>query len=108
MQSISTELWRARFTQSEASGLTAKAWCEQNGIRPNLYYYWKHAISRRDNPAEGSNWLPAVLCDESAADVQPGKGSIVIRVAGAEIEVHNGCTPELLRTALLALGERPC
>ena len=101
------ELWRGRIAAVEASGLSAKAWCEQNGIKANLYYFWKHTLSRR-NPTTGSGWLPGFLCDEGTVDAQPGNGSIVVKVAGAEIEVHNGCSPELLRIVLLALGERPC
>jgi hypothetical protein len=93
--------------EHEASGLSAKVWCEQNGIKPNLFYYWKHTLSHRDNPTAEDSWLPAVLCDE-AADAQPCKSGIIIRFASAEVEVHNDCSPELLRCVLSALKGRSC
>jgi len=108
MRSDSLELWRGRIAAKEASGLSARAWCAQNGITPNLFYSWKHSLSRMEKPAAGSMWLPAILCDEGVAADPGGEGCIVVRVGGAEIEVHNGCNLELLRCVLHALGAQPC
>ena len=40
---------------AEASGLTIKEWCEQNGINSNTYYYYLRRI--RDAMLESSDTL---------------------------------------------------
>ena len=36
--------WAARFTDQKASGLTVRAWCEQNQVSIHKYNYWKHLL----------------------------------------------------------------
>ncbi len=36
--------WAARFQDQAASGLTVKAWCEQNNVSFHSYNYWKHQL----------------------------------------------------------------
>lgn len=104
----SADVWRARFLEQEASGLSAKAWCARNNLKSNVFYYWKNKLSHRDEPAVGNSWLPAILCDEAAADVKPSNCSIVIRLTNAEIEVRNDCNPDLLRCVISTLRRRSC
>ena len=35
-------IWIARFKEQAESGLTIKAWCEQNDVSFHAYNYWKH------------------------------------------------------------------
>lgn len=32
--------WADRITECTRSGMTAKDWCEQNGLKPRTYGYW--------------------------------------------------------------------
>ena len=34
-----------------ASGLTRKAWCEQNGIKIKTFYYWQRQLRREAHDA---------------------------------------------------------
>ena len=34
--------WIARFKEQSESGLTIKAWCQENSISFHAYNYWKH------------------------------------------------------------------
>lgn len=36
--------WAALFKDQAASGLTVKAWCEQNNVSFHSYNYWKHQL----------------------------------------------------------------
>ena len=36
--------WRKRFEQQKRSGLGIAAWCKQQGIRDNQYYYWQQRL----------------------------------------------------------------
>ena len=99
------ELWRERVASAQQSGTSAKQWCEQNGIRPNLFYYWKHCLSRGQNEASETDWLPAVVSELPGERQQD---CVTLRVAGAVIEVHHGFNPTLLRAVVLALGAEQC
>jgi len=99
------ELWRERVAAVEQSGATAKQWCQEHGIRPNLFYYWKHQLSRVQNDVPKADWLPAVVNERLA---ERGQDSITLRVAGAVIEVNSGFNPALLRAVVLALESEQC
>jgi len=99
------ELWRDRVTAAQQSGTTAKQWCEENGISRNLFYYWKHQLSRVQNDVPKADWLPAVVNEQLA---ERGQGSITLRVAGVVIEVNSGFNPALLRAVVLALRSEQC
>jgi hypothetical protein len=99
------ELWRERVVAAEHSGTTAKQWCVQHDIRPNLFYYWKHQLSRVQNNVRSADWLPAVV---NEGPVERVHDSITLRVAGAVIEVASGFNPTLLRAVVLALGSEQC
>jgi transposase-like protein len=99
------ELWRERVAAVEQSGTTAQAWCQQNGIRPNLFYYWKHQLSRIHNNVPKADWLPAVVNEQLAERAQD---NITLRVSGVVIEVSSGFNPALLRAVVLALGSEQC
>jgi transposase-like protein len=99
------ELWRERVAAAQQSGTTAKRWCEQNGISRNLFYYWKHQLSRVQNDVPKADWLPAIVNEQL---IKRGQDSITLRVAGAVIEVSSGFNPTLLRAVVLALGSEQC
>ena len=99
------ELWRERVAAVKQSGMTAKQWCEQHGIRPNLFYYWKHQLSRVQNDVPKTDWLPAVVNEQVA---ERGQDSITLRVSGGVIEVSSGFNPKLLRAVVTALGSEQC
>jgi hypothetical protein len=99
------ELWRSRIAAKEESGLSARAWCAQNEISANLFYYWKHRVSRGQKDARETDWLPAVICEQSSERQQD---CVTLRIAGAVIEVHCGFNPTLLRDVVLALGSEQC
>ena len=36
--------WKGLIQEQKESGMTIRAWCEQNGFRENTYYYWLKII----------------------------------------------------------------
>ena len=81
------------------------AWCAQNGIPVNLFYYWKHMVSRGKLAARKTEWLPAVVCEQLGASQQD---FITLRIGATVIEVHGGFNPALLREVVAALGSQQC
>ncbi len=83
--------WKGLIQEQKQSGLSIKAWCEQNGFRENAFYYWlkiiraetieqaeKNAALLRIEPAE----LP-----EGKVEPQTSTEKIVVRVNDAVIEL---------------------
>ena len=44
LNQIKLAQWAVRFQEQAASGLTAKAWCDENNITIHTYNYWKHKL----------------------------------------------------------------
>ena len=76
--------WRQLIHERQQSGLSVRAWCQQNGIRENSYYYWLRII-REEALCEAENKNGALVSIEPqrlAAETvlpQPYPGKIVIR-----------------------------
>lgn len=43
------EEWTQLLQEADASGLTRKQWCEQNGIPQRKFYYWQKRIREEQN-----------------------------------------------------------
>jgi len=98
--SESLELWRERVAAVQQSGSSATQWCRENGIRPNLFYYWKHQVSRAESVVPDTQWLQTVGTEGTDEQAQV---FITIKIAGAVIEVHSGFSPDLLRSVVQTL-----
>ena len=38
------ENWTARITACRSSGMTVRAWCQENGLSEKTYYYWQRRL----------------------------------------------------------------
>ena len=38
--------WAGIIKEQKQSGLTVKAWCSQNGITKDAYYYWQQKLRK--------------------------------------------------------------
>jgi hypothetical protein len=127
-----SDAWRQRLLDAAKSGSTVKVWCSRNGYTLDQYYYWnrrlreqdaqaaskspqsalrrgrpriERAADRENNTAAPGQWL---LVEPSSEPMPVGIGHLTLRVSGAEIDVHPGFNPTLLRSIVQALGVKPC
>lgn len=95
--------------QSGQSGQSVRAWCRQNGIRENNYYYWLRII-REEALRETENRIGALVRVEpekltvETASSQPTSGGIVIRAHGVEAEFPKGTDIGILAGVVKALS----
>lgn len=105
-----TQKWYGIIKACKSSGLSNKAWCEQNNINLKCYYYWqrkfkkslcKHAASCEDSHAI----VPlSTLGDEVAAKQQTVKEpAVIITLGNYKIEILPGSSEELIANALKAV-----
>ena len=101
------QVWRQHLERQQASGQTARAYCQQHGLAETAFHYWRRTITERDRQARRASPVPAfvpVTVVGPAADVP-----IDVRLAdGHRVRVRAGCDRELLAAVLALLGARPC
>ena len=112
MDKVSTEVRRQQWLDivnaCNASGLSRKDWCEQNGIKLKTFYYWQRQLRRDAYDDTHTNTLPAVP-EVTFAEValpssdKPAMGSTidfhpdaVIRTRTLTIEVSNQASRAVL------------
>ena len=95
---VSLQEWQQRVLDCQNSGMSVKAWCQQNGISPGSYYF--HLRKIRESVLEENQIIP----------LEPPKpvSSTGIRIesAGITITLPETITPEQLAAILSAL--KPC
>lgn len=92
---VSLQEWQQRVLDCQNSGMSVKAWCQQNGISTGSYYF--HLRKIRESVLEENQIIP----------LEPPKpvSSTGIRIesAGITITLPETVTPEQLTAVLSAL-----
>ena len=101
--------WRQLIHERQQSGRSVRAWCLQNGIRENSYYYWLRFIREAAlcEAEKKSGALVRVEPDKLAVETvspQSSAGGIVIRAHGVEAEFPPSTDIETLAAFVKALG----
>jgi hypothetical protein len=86
------EEWKLRIEEYRASGLSAREWCERNGVSQHKLRYW---IERSREYPEKVDWTRVEI-----ADSDTGEGGVSIRIGAACIEVQEGFNRTLLYDVL--------
>ena len=101
--------WRQLIHERQQSGQSVRAWCLQNGIREDSYYYWLRII-REETLRETENRSGALVRVEpeklavETVSLQPSSGGIVIRMHGVETEFPLGTDIGMLAAFVKALS----
>jgi hypothetical protein len=101
--------WTKRVAAWRASGQTAAAYCEQQGVGLSALRYW----ARKVGGERAADAMPVRLARVeriAAAEVPPpgvvATPVVVIEVGGARVRVEPGVDRSTLATVLEALGAR--
>ena len=101
--------WKQLIHERQQSGQSVRAWCLQNGIHENSYYYWLRIIREAAlcEAEKKSGALVRVEPEKLAVQTvspQSSSGGIVIRAHGVEVEFPSGTDIEMLAAFVKALG----
>ena len=92
---VSLQEWQQRILDCQSSGMSVKAWCQQNGISTGSYYF--HLRKIRESVLEENQIIP----------LEPPKpvssSGIRIESAGITITLPENTAPEQLAAVLSAL-----
>jgi hypothetical protein len=88
-----SSLWEQRLTEHETSGESIAAWCKEQSIKINQFYYWRKRLRlsqvANDRPVK---WLPLGL---EQANLAPD--FIAVHVGQVTVELRKGFDQNLFR-----------
>lgn len=93
------EHWEKVLRERKASGPSIRRWCRDNGVGEKTYYYWQRKLRERvcDQLAfsQEESQTPAIFT-QVRLPASPGPacgGKLIIRLNGAEVEIHATLAP---------------
>ena len=91
------ETWRQIIQECQKSGLSNKAYCEQQGISEKTYYYWL----RKLRMAAVEQAAPQIV--ELAPEGDGETEELYIRYRGAELRLPGGTDIEAIASVLRSI-----
>lgn len=93
--------WRDRIKECRQSGLSVKAWCQQNGLKSSAYYYWvkRFKVSEQQEATDNNTFAEVILLPQSQSNSQnalPLKAELSLSFGNYSISIPNGFDPETL------------
>ncbi len=112
-QTYKLSQWITLVRDCQSSGKTVEAWCNDNNISRNTYYYWLRRVRRaacenlpgivkRENPIVPVTFQIPVVSSEKIQSCSDA--GITLHIGSFILELHNGMSSELLTTTLQALN----
>ena len=109
------QVWTERVRECHTSGMTVKAWCEQNNINQKTYYYWQRKVRKqiyalKVNGSQPSAEAPSRFVDITPLSTYPASGpsdfhpDIILRTANVTVEISNSASEALLNRISLMLN----
>ena len=99
------ENWAARIMACRSSGMTIRAWCQENGLSEKTYYYWQRRLFQvLAEQQQQTIHQPAFAEITPTPNIQPSGGiAVTVRISGVEADIHNGADASTVETVLRVL-----
>lgn len=98
------ESWTARIIACRGSGMTVRAWCQENGLSEKTYYYWQRRLfqllSEQQQAIRQSAFAEITPASNSRSS---GGVAVTVRISGVEADIHNGADAAAVETVLRIL-----
>jgi transposase len=103
------DYWRRMVTRQPGSGLSIRAWCEQQGVKEASFYAWRRTLADRDANREAPVKEPParLVALDVAGSAHPSVGAAPLQLLMADlrIEVSPGFDDATLRRVVRVLRE---
>ena len=90
--------WAERVTACRNSGLSVRAWCQENEVSEQTYYRWQrrlYELAREEREGGFAEITPIRRT--------PGSIAVTMQIGGAELAVHNGADAATVEAVLRAV-----
>jgi hypothetical protein len=93
------EYWQPHIEAWRLSGLTRRAYCEQNGLKISTLDYWCQKLIRaeKENRMKETGWIPLQLSEDSGSGID-------LRIGRITVSVKPGFDSALLTEVLRTIG----
>jgi transposase-like protein len=88
-------LWEQRLAEYENSGKTIKAWCQEQAVRENQFYYWRKKLRDQSGTGKPVKWLPVKLDNSKQGSL--ASDSIAVHIGQVTVEIKKGFDQQLFR-----------
>ena len=92
-------LWQHRLADQQASGLSIVAWCWQQDIREQTFYYWRKRLANATPPPSAPQWVALETTSSRESE-------LTLQVGSVAITVTPGFDPHLLTDVVRVLTAR--
>ena len=90
--------WAERVSACRNSGLSVRAWCQENGVSEQTYYRWQRRLYElAQEEREGG------FGEITPNRRTPGSIAVTVQSGGAELAVHNGADAATVEAVLRAV-----
>jgi transposase-like protein len=94
-------LWEQRLAEYQNSGKTIKAWCQDQELRENQFYYWRKKLRDQSETEQPVKWLSLKLDNNKQADL--ASDSITIHIGQVTVKIKKGFDQQLFREIIQIL-----
>lgn len=102
MDSKLCSIWEQRLAEYEGSGKSVAAWCKEQTVKENQFYYWRKKLRiGQTEKAQPVKWLSLDL--QLSKQANPVGDSITVYVGQATVVIRKGFDHHLLREIVQVL-----
>lgn len=96
------ENWTAKIMGCRSSGMTIRAWCQENSLSEKTYYYWQRRLFQA-LPEQQMIHETAFAEVTTPQSVCSGNMVVTVRIFGVEADIHNSADTSTVATVLRIL-----
>ena len=91
--------WAQVVSQCRGSGISVRQWCQENGINISSYYKWQRKVYAAAQAQQERSFVEVKPVQSAAV----GGVAVTLRIAGAELDIHNGADATTVEAVLRAV-----
>jgi deoxyribodipyrimidine photolyase len=83
----------------QQSGLSQKAYCQQNGIRYHVFHYWYKCFRDRQSPSRDEGFMPIKIQFSNTINTASAHAELVLP-DGKRLLFHQGVSSDFLKALI--------
>ena len=91
--------WAQVVSQCRDSGVSVRQWCQENGVNVSSYYKWRRKVYAAAQAQRERSFVEVTPVHPAAVIGV----AVTLRIAGAELEIHNGADAATVEVVLRAV-----
>ena len=91
--------WAQVVSRCRGSGMSVRQWCQENGVNISSYYKLQRKVYAAAQFQQESRFVEVT----PAQPVSVGGVAVTVRIAGAEVDIHNGADATTVEAVLRAV-----